>query len=87
IRDDRNLQDVFYRHFDVRLGSPSLIILPSFNEVLGGIPINLGRESEESNNFIGPILRSNHVDIENAEAYLLDGTFLGNIKQIQTLGF
>jgi hypothetical protein len=33
---------------------------------------------------VGPVLRASAVDIENAETYLLDGTFLGTIKQLRT---
>ncbi len=33
----------------------------------------------------GPVLRSGAVDMKNAEAYLLDGTFLGTLEQLETL--
>jgi hypothetical protein len=33
----------------------------------------------------GPVLRSEAVDMEKAEIYLLDGTFLGTLSQLKTL--
>jgi hypothetical protein len=33
----------------------------------------------------GPVLRSDAVDMKNAEAYLLDETFLGTIEQLKAL--
>jgi hypothetical protein len=32
---------------------------------------------------MGPIIRSTSVDIDAAEVYLLDGTYLGDPKQLQ----
>ncbi len=62
-----------------------IFIMPSFNDFLGGKPLNdevaYSGESEEA---LGPILRSGAVDMGNAEIYLLDGTFLGNLKQLKT---
>lgn len=75
------------QRFNVRLKTSELFIMPFFNEFLGGRPINRrssggGRESVE---YLGPILRSRSVDMENAEIYLLDGTFLGTLSQLRSL--
>jgi putative SbcD/Mre11-related phosphoesterase len=59
-----------------------LFIMPSFNDFLGGKPLNEARHGEKT---VGPILRTEAVDLENAEAYLLDGTFLGTLKQLELL--
>jgi putative SbcD/Mre11-related phosphoesterase len=59
-----------------------LFIIPTFNQFLGGRPIN---EKNKKNTYIGPILRSGCANINNAEIYLLDGTFLGTISQLRTL--
>jgi metallophosphoesterase superfamily enzyme len=58
------------------------VILPSFNEFLGGRSVNRPFPSEKRT-YVGPILRSSAVDFENAELYLLDGTLLGTIKQLR----
>jgi hypothetical protein len=60
-----------------------LFILPSFNQFLGGRPINKPKKKKET--YIGPIMRSGCVNMNNAEVYLLDGTFLGTVKQLKTL--
>lgn len=57
------------------------VILPSFNEFLGGRSVNMPRQEGKSS-YIGPVLRSSAVDFENAELYLLDGSLLGTIKQL-----
>jgi hypothetical protein len=58
--------------------------MPSFNDFLGGRPINENRCPKEKGSElpIGPVLRSDAVSIENAELYLLDGTFLGTTNQL-----
>ncbi len=74
--------------FNVRLRVSQLFIMPAFNEFLGGRPINERRRGKDakSRTFIGPVLRSGSVDIDNAETYLLDGTFLGTISQLRKFG-
>ena len=63
-----------------------LFILPSFNQFLGGRPINDSkRGKKKSESYIGPILRSGCVKINDAEVYLLDGTFLGTVEQLKSL--
>jgi len=64
-----------------------LIIMPSFNDFLGGQPINIkeNKKSMQSTNLISPILRSRSINLNDAELYLLDGTFLSTIRQARTL--
>ncbi len=59
-----------------------IFIMPSFNDFLGGRPVNETRPRKEigSEALIGPVLRSEAVDVDEAELYLLDGTYLGNFK-------
>jgi putative SbcD/Mre11-related phosphoesterase len=72
----------------IELRASQLFIMPSFNEFLGGQSINkrnIGK-NVKSRAFIGPILRSGSIiNIDDAEIYLLDGTFLGTINQLKTL--
>lgn len=58
--------------------NPKLIIMPTFNELLGGIAVN-----ERDSELLGPIMKNNLVDMENAEIYLLDGTFLGKLTDLR----
>lgn len=58
-----------------------LIIMPAFNDMLGGLQMN----GKPSSSLLGPLLRSGCVDIDNAEAYLLDGSYLGTIARLRKL--
>ncbi|MEM7825728.1 MAG: metallophosphoesterase [Candidatus Aenigmatarchaeota archaeon] len=59
-------------------GSLETIILPAFNNLLGGVAVNKLAEKE----IIGPILSKKFLDIKKCEAYLLDGTYLGRIERL-----
>lgn len=59
-----------------------LLIMPCFNDFLGGRAINKRRTGRS---YAGPILRSQAIKTETAEVFLLDGTFLGTIKQLKTI--
>jgi hypothetical protein len=82
IKKRRNMKKTTKEKLDLEPKTEQLIIMPCFNDFLGGRPIN--RQSKHRS-YIGPILRSDAVNIETAEAYLLDGTFLGRIKQLRAL--
>jgi putative SbcD/Mre11-related phosphoesterase len=75
------------KFYSVKPRTKQLFIMPSFNDFLGGRPVNetrigkvLGGEA-----LIGPVLRSNAVDVDNAELYLLDGTYLGTLSLLRQL--
>ncbi|MDK2892183.1 metallophosphoesterase [Methanohalophilus sp.] len=61
--------------------NPIIIVVPAFNEICGGIPIN---EAEEGD-LLGPAFSSGAIDVDNAEVYLLDGMHLGKVKDIRKL--
>ncbi|MEE8168092.1 MAG: metallophosphoesterase [Candidatus Hydrothermarchaeales archaeon] len=56
--------------------SPKVVIAPAFNDMLPGTPFNCERR------LLGPLFNKGLVDMANAEAYLLDGTALGRIKDL-----
>jgi hypothetical protein len=66
-----------------------LFIMPSFNDFLGGRPLNERRVGADGKTgvAVGPVLRSEAVDMEGAETYLLDGSFLGTLGQLRMLGW
>jgi uncharacterized protein len=81
-----NVSGVLNEQHKVQLRVEQLFILPSFNQFLGGRPINEKRRTKKrADAYIGPILRSGCMNIDDAEVYLLDGTFLGTVKQLKTL--
>lgn len=55
-----------------------VITVPSFNKMISGMPVN--REGKKP--LLGPILKNNIIDIQECKIYLLDGTLLGNPKEI-----
>lgn len=54
---------------------PELVIMPSFNEFSGGLPIN-----RKGSGFMGPIGQCAHKP--KSGVYLLDGTFLGELGKL-----
>lgn len=59
------------------------IIIPSFNELLGGQPVNINRQLDKENVYFGPILRSRSIEMDSADVYMLDGTLLGKIRNLK----
>ena len=77
-----SVTETLRRQYKVNLKTVELYIMPSFNDFLGGRPVNETIDKEE---LIGPVLRSEAVDVDEAELYLLDGTFLGTLNQLRQL--
>jgi putative SbcD/Mre11-related phosphoesterase len=91
--DGAQLQKSLIKHYNVKQAkkkapkTSQAIIIPSFNDFLGGQPINrkgIGIDHKYQA-LIGPLLRSKSIKIEDAELFLLDGTFLGTVEQLTTL--
>jgi len=58
---------------------PELLVIPSFSELVGGAAVNRSMPRE----LIGPMFKAGAVKIDGAEAYLLDGTFLGKLGKLR----
>ena len=59
------------------------IVVPAFNELCGGMPVNDIRAR-----FLGPLFDEDIVRVDDAAIHLLDGTNLGRLRDIQVdLGF
>lgn len=65
----------FRECFHVEAGAPEFIVMPMFNDLLGGLPVN----SEAPESLLGPLFRSGAVDFEDFDATLLDGSYMGKI--------
>lgn len=65
------------RKFKTEVALETAIIVPVFNHLAGGAAFN-GKDFKP----IGPLL-SKAVDWKNGEAFLLDGTYLGKVKEIE----
>ncbi len=57
-------------------GEAELVIMPAFNDFLGGLVLNGGRVLEDRKS---PVLKA--VELGEFDVYLLDGTYLGKINQ------
>jgi len=86
VKIEGSVAETLQKQFKVRLRSKEIFIMPSFNDFLGGRPVNepkLGKNAGGA--LIGPVVRSEAVDMDNAELYLLDGTYLGTLNQLRSL--
>ena len=79
IKVDKKPNQAFKKKSETDFKGSGLIIMPAFNELVGGLSINRFERG-----LMGPILRSGGVNMEEAEAYLLDGTYIGNVKQLRS---
>jgi hypothetical protein len=61
------------------IGRLEVVLMPAFNRLLGGTSVNIKRTNDE---LLGPLLKNNFVNMDNADLYLLDGTYLGKLKNI-----
>jgi putative SbcD/Mre11-related phosphoesterase len=85
IKTSKSPVETLEAQFNVKPKAEQLFIMPSFNEFLGGRPLNETERSEDgrSERIVGPVLRSEAIDMPSAEAYLLDGTFIGTLRQLE----
>jgi putative SbcD/Mre11-related phosphoesterase len=85
IKVEKTPEETLRKHFKTNARTTQLFIMPSFNDFLGGRPLNEKRLDQPKTDIVGPVLRSEAVNMGNAETYLLDGTFLGTLNQLKTL--
>jgi putative SbcD/Mre11-related phosphoesterase len=80
-------EETVKKRYDFKPRTSQVFIMPSFNDFLGGRPINEAapRKEGQTPKMVGPVLRSEAVDLDNAEIYLLDGTYLGTLNQLRKL--
>ncbi len=87
IKEAKKPTETLKKHFNTTPKTSQILILPCFNEFLGGRPVNrtgIGRKGRYRE-YAGPILRSKGINSDEAEIYLLDGKFLGSVSQLKTL--
>jgi hypothetical protein len=63
------------------MGCPEMILMPTFNDLLGGLPVN----GDAPQSLLGPMLRRNAIKTDDFEVYLLDGTYLGKVGFLRAL--
>jgi putative SbcD/Mre11-related phosphoesterase len=72
-------KETLRKKLGIQVNDASLIIMPTFNDLVGGVSLNRIQKR-----LLGPLLGSGSVNLAKCEVYLLDGTFLGTMKQVQT---
>lgn len=60
---------------------PEVVIMPAFCELCGGVAFNESLHDD----LLGPVFSSEAIDLDGAEAYLLDGTRLGRLGDLRKL--
>ncbi|MGD2142557.1 MAG: metallophosphoesterase family protein [Candidatus Bathyarchaeota archaeon] len=73
--------ETFEEMFGLKVKEPQMVIMPTFNDMMGGLPVN----SDTPKSLLGPLFRSGTIDIEDFDIYLLDGSFLGKVGFLRTL--
>ena len=73
--------EAFRERYGVEVAAPQVVIVPTFNDLMGGLPVN----SETPKSLLGPLFRSKAVEIDDFDVYLLDGTFLGRVDFLRGL--
>lgn len=68
----------FEEKFKVKTNFKQGIIMPAFNHLIGGMAFN-SKDFEP----LGPLLNNEVLKWKEAEVYLLDGTLLGNLKDLK----
>ena len=81
-----SIEDTLLKQFNVQLKTKQIFMMPSFNDFLGGRPVNeIFPRKKSDGELIGPVLRSKAVKMDDSELYLLDGTYLGTLSQLRKL--
>jgi putative SbcD/Mre11-related phosphoesterase len=87
VKIEGSVVETLKKHYNIKAKAMEIFIMPSFNDFLGGRPVNETRPRKEigGDALIGPVLRSQAVDVDNSELYLLDGTYLGTLNHLRQL--
>lgn len=76
LKEEEEPLNVFEEEYGFECGDPEIIVMPMFNDLLGGLPVN----QEPPDSLLGPLFRSKLVDMDTFDAFMLDGTFMGKVE-------
>lgn len=82
LKPEGDVRSYFMERFNITISLSKILIMPAFNDFIGGRSINKPIKTK-GGEYLGPILRSGSIDLSNAEVFLLDGSFVGKIGQLQ----
>ncbi|MDP7975618.1 MAG: hypothetical protein RAK25_00465 [TACK group archaeon] len=72
----------FQELFGETPNDPTVISMPAFNPFLRGRPLNPFNGTDYG---LGPLIKEKALQIEEAEVFMLDGTYLGKVSQLPSL--
>jgi metallophosphoesterase superfamily enzyme len=72
---------VFQTEYGVNVKNPNMILMPTFNDLLGGLPIN----TESPKSLLGPLLGTGTISLEDFDVYLLEGSYLGKVSFLREI--
>jgi len=84
LEGDKEASDIaatYEAKYGAIIGDPEMIIMPTFNDLLGGLPVN----SESPTSLLGPLLGRGAISIDDFDVYLLDGTYLGKVGLLKDM--
>ena len=85
IKSVNDVNKIIKQKFNVILKNPHLIFMPTFNDILSGRTINKQLNIDRvGKSYIGPIIKSGAVNIDEGEVYLLDGSYLGKLGSLRS---
>ena len=70
--------EVLREKYKIEVKEPKLIVMPAFNDLVGQASVNRSDRRP-----LGPMLSSGSVLMNDADLYLLDGTYIGKVKQVK----
>jgi uncharacterized protein len=87
IKIEKTVDETLNEIYGIDLNAKQIFVMPSFNDFLGGRPVNEKRTGKQLGGepIIGPILRSEAIKVGDSEFYLLDGTYLGTLNHLRQL--
>ncbi|NVM01257.1 MAG: metallophosphoesterase [Candidatus Helarchaeota archaeon] len=77
LKPQKNPLIQFQKKFNLNIKEPDIIVMPVFNKLIKGYPINY-----KPLKLLGPIFQSGAVKLNEAEVILLDGTYLGKLGEL-----
>jgi putative SbcD/Mre11-related phosphoesterase len=76
VKIEEGILEEFTDYYGFKPKTPEILIMPTFNDLLGGLPVN----SESPKSLLGPLFRSGAIDLEGFDVYLLDGSYMGTVS-------
>jgi metallophosphoesterase superfamily enzyme len=85
IKSTNDVNKIMKQKFNVKLENSHLIFMPTFNDILSGRTINKQLNIDRvGKSYIGPIIKSGAVNMDEGEVYLLDGSYLGKLGSLRS---